>query len=407
MRAPSLAPWSPAKVARRAACHAWILISFDLPGCASPDTAADEPPQAPAMVSATGNQSASADVPTSAPAASGGDPTDRMPPMPAPRRGRLSAAVAQNATCLSCHVEEAEEWRASRHRQSDTNSAYRRAFAVEPTAFCRGCHAPEANPMNEPPPAVSAMGVGCVTCHVTEEGVVLAGPAGADRPDPSPAPHPLRRTAALGSDAGCVACHEFRFPGVVGDEDGRFMQTTVREHARSKGAGQPCTACHMPRNHGRRSHTFGEVRDRRWLAGQLDVSVERSGDRLVRITLAQRAPGHAFPTGDLFRRLLVGCELRGPGGAVVGRSVRALARHFEIRPGAPGRALVRDDRVFDEPTVVELEIDGEGPVPRGARLSWWVHYQRVATVGAGTDPRQVVLESEVPLHSGTLAWEAR
>jgi hypothetical protein len=72
------------------------------------------------------------------------------------------------------------------------------------------------------------------------------------------------------------------------------------------------------------------------------------------------------------------------------------ARHFAIASGRPGRELLRDDRVFDDPEVVELDLTRPGPV------SWWVTYQRVATVGTGTVPAEATLESEVPLHAGVL-----
>jgi len=41
-------------------------------------------------------------------------------------------------------------------------------------------------------------------------------------------------------------------------------------------------------------------------------------------------------------------------------------------------------------------------LPRGAKVSWWVRHQRVATVGHGTDPAEAKIESEVLLHSGEL-----
>jgi hypothetical protein len=87
---------------------------------------------------------------------------------------------------------------------------------------------------------------------------------------------------------------------------------------------------------------------------------------------------------------------------VIRRDVRHLARHFEIVPGDPIRHLARDDRVFDDPTVVDLALSPAA----GATVRWWVRYQRVATVGLGRDPGAAKIESEVPLHSGVLAWES-
>jgi hypothetical protein len=181
------------------------------------------------------------------------------------------------------------------------------------------------------------------------------------------------------------------------------MQTTAREHARSSSAAKACAACHMPfvlgeaASRPRRSHSFAEVRDPEWLKAGLEVTAERVGSHELRVTLVQPRPGHAFPTGDLFRRLAVGCEVRGADGGVVSRDVRYLARDFELVPGRPGRELMRDTRVFDAPVSIELSL---GAQP--GRISWWVRYERVTTVGTGASPADAKLESAVNLHSGIL-----
>jgi hypothetical protein len=332
-------------------------------------------------------------VPTAAPATSIEDPT----PMPGPRRARLGAAVSLNADCMTCHDEEARTWRASRHHQASTNAAYRAAHAVEPAIFCQDCHAPESMPGKAPPRAVDELGIGCVTCHVTEEGVVLAAPTA--RGDEQP-PHPVHRSAAFAQTGACAGCHEFRFPGALGDDDGRFMQTTVREHHRSSTADKPCAECHMPRTEGRRSHAFTQVRDPDWLRARLDARAERAGEGRIRVELVQPEPGHGFPTGDLFRRLEIGCEARDAEGKMLARTARYLARHLVLQPGSSDRRLIGDDRVFDAPRVVELAIS-PAPPP-GARITWWVKLQRVATVGTGEDPAGAKIESEVQIHSGVL-----
>jgi hypothetical protein len=266
-----------------------------------------------------------------------------------------------NATCVSCHAKEAAEWRGSFHQRAYVEPAFQAALAVEPKPFCRGCHAPESDP---------DLGVGCVSCHLAGEET-----------------HPTKPAV------GCAGCHEFRFPGATSDSDEDYMQTTAREHSGSPSAGIPCASCHMP--HG--SHAFADVRDPAWLAVHLRVDAEFAGDDAVRITLVQTTPGHAFPTGDLFRRLEVGWTERDAHGVVVGRAARHLARHFEMGPGGPGRQLVDDDRVFDEPRAVEMRL-----TPRSRRVEWWVKLQRVAQIGTGRDPAEATIESEVPLHSGVL-----
>jgi hypothetical protein len=376
-----------------------LLVSF---GCLDGCVRDDVPPDL---------QTLSAPMLAAAPSVAIASPPAPEPktPMPGPHRKRLGAAVALNATCISCHHEEAREWLGSYHQRANIDGAYRKAFAIEPSPFCRGCHAPESDPFKEPPEAVSKLGVGCVTCHVTEEGLVLAAAPREGEPgrDATPAPHPLRRSPEFARSGGCAGCHEFRFPMPGGKEDAFFMQTTVREHQRSPGAQKACADCHMPLEAGRRSHAFAQVRDPAWLRANLAATAERTEDDTLRVTLVQPNPGHAFPTGDLFRRLEVGYELRTEGGALVRREARHLARHFEIVPGQAGRNLSRDDRVTSEPRLVEMDLPPPAAAPPGSRISWWVKYQRVATVGAGTDPAEATVESEVKLHEGNISWNSK
>ena len=154
----------------------------------------------------------------------------------------------------------------------------------------------------------------------------------------------------------------------------------------------------MPERHGQRSHRFDRVRDAVWLAAALTVSAKSVSGDGVEVHLSQTAPGHAFPTGDLFRRLEVGAAWCDAQGHVLGESVAYLARHFELTQDFHlGRELVRDNRVRGGESVVVLEPISGG-VPRTAR--WWVSLQRVATVGNGRDPRGAEIASEVLLHQG-------
>jgi nitrate reductase cytochrome c-type subunit len=331
--------------------------------------------------------------------------SEPTPARPGPNRARGERAVEESRACERCHQEEARQWRGSGHHDAFTDAPFQAALAHEAAKpFCRGCHAPEADPQEEPSPNEGAHGVGCVSCHVVEAGAVLAAPrmsrAGTAEVT---APHAIVRSEDFGNTGACVGCHEFRFPGLTGASEATFMQTTVREHTRSASADRPCASCHMPEgSSGRRSHAFREVRDPSWLRASLAAEARVDEDGVVTVTLRQTSPGHAFPTGDLFRRLEVGAELRGPEGEVRGRVVRHLARHFEIRPGRPGRQLVADDRVFDAPRDVELDLAlARAALPSGA-ITWWVTYQRVAQTQEGIDPSAVEIESEVPLHTGRL-----
>jgi hypothetical protein len=316
---------------------------------------------------------------------------ERMPG-PAPQR-RAGDAARENAACEACHVDVANEWRGSMHAQADVDPVYRRALAREPMAFCRGCHAPEADPSTDAPPRLAAIGVGCVTCHRTSGDAVLAGPARGERRE---APHAIVRDARFASPAACASCHEFDFPDSAARAHPERMQSTVSEHAASASAATACGACHMPRGaDGHRSHAFAASRDPAMLRSAVNVRATR-GPTKVRLHLAPGAAGHAFPTGDLFRRLVVVAEAVGDDWAVSGEASRALERRFKmsaVSPGHVGRVLVGDDRVGPRDAQdVELEL---GDAARGRTIAWRVEYQRVEHPLGADDSAAVVAESTV------------
>jgi hypothetical protein len=138
------------------------------------------------------------------------------------------------------------------------------------------------------------------------------------------------------------------------------------------------------------------------LRERLSATARVTGRETVIVSLQQTEAAHAYPTGDLFRRIEVGVELHDPAGRSRGRDVRYLARHFEVGPGQRGRQLVRDDRIFDEPVEVELDAAIDPALASDVEISWWVTYQRVAQAFDGRAPGAAEVESEVPLHAGTL-----
>ncbi|WP_438038265.1 multiheme c-type cytochrome [Sorangium sp. So ce128] len=102
---------------------------------------------------------------------------DPLPPLPGPApQGRPQgfSARIENQRCEACHEDIAAEWRASLHRQAFTDRVFQRSYALEPLPFCRGCHAPEADPAHHPGADAQAVGVGCVTCHLVAGEVVSA-----------------------------------------------------------------------------------------------------------------------------------------------------------------------------------------------------------------------------------------
>ena len=252
---------------------------------------------------------------------------------------RTSARAIDNAACEGCHRDIADEWRQSLHHTSFSDSDFQRSFALEPSAFCHDCHAPERGAAGE------AMGVGCITCHVPSGSVPLAAPA-KDTESDAGAPHAALRLDAFATQAACASCHEFLFPDAQLRSSPLAMQRTVSEAA---GRGERCASCHMSKRGGHADHRFAASRDPGMVKSAVTVTALRVAPTVVEITLTPAREGHAFPTGDLFRRVRV----------TAGASERFLTRHYVTRQERPGimlRTEVSDDRVLGTPRVVRLEV---------------------------------------------------
>jgi len=306
----------------------------------------------------------------------------RSATLPRPALGddaaRAASAAGDNESCEGCHEEIAEEWRVSMHRAAWTDKAFQRALAVEPLAFCRGCHAPEAPTAAMPSAELGEMGVACITCHRAGADVLAAPDANA-----GVAPHGLLRAAVFAGPSACASCHEFAFPGADRAGDAERMQTTVREHAASAHAGTSCASCHMPvvgeGEVRHRSHAFGSSRSEGAQARAIEVEARREGERVL---VELRAPeiGHAFPTGDMFRRMVVRAEIVGPEGRLLEERRRYIARHWGRERGVAHRVLAADDRpgapaLAGRPARVELDLGAAG---RGHAVRVSVTYQRIA-----------------------------
>lgn len=326
---------------------------------------------------------------------------DGDPPMPGPARRRANAA-AENARCEGCHAEIAAEWRRSLHQQAHTDPAYQRALAIEPLPFCRGCHAPEADPSGDPPADLGAMGVGCVTCHAVSNNGVLAAP----RDSAAPAPHGVIRSAVFAAAGACAACHEFSFPDPERRRKRELMQSTVSEHRASPFGPTACASCHMPaipgpggRTH--KSHVFAASRDPALLRSAVKVTATRTAEG-VDVRLASSGVGHSFPTGDLFRRLSIRAEAVGPESQVVAEDVRYLGRRFGKARGTDGhpiKVMIADTRVpGGGESRVRLTL---GSAAKGLPIAWRVTYQRVEHP-ITDESEDAVVAGEVEIAAGVL-----
>lgn len=305
--------------------------------------------------------------------------------------GALDPRVTLNDGCVDCHSDIAAEWKSSLHRRAFTEPVFQAALAAEPRAFCRSCHAPEADPSSSGGSDRHAMGVGCVTCHMQAGHIVTA------RADsPSRAPHEVVVDPSFGTDAACARCHEFPFP----EGGAALMQETVKEHAVSQRRGEPCAGCHMKASAGarRKSHSFDIRGPRGLLRSSIRASARRAGTSAIVVSVAAREPGHAVPTGDLFRRI----EARATSDTGAQAKPVVLARRFVVRPAADDgqvtRVMVGDDRL--PPNGAEREVTlilGDGI--ESSTVRWEVVYRRMddslaRTLGVG--------DEEIVLASGAL-----
>ncbi len=120
------------------------------------------------------------------------------------------------------------------------------------------------------------------------------------------------------------------------------MQSTVSENA-ALGA-RACAECHLPARGGHRDHRFAVTRNPSWLRAALaPLSMRREGAELVLI-LESHGVGHAFPSGDLFRRLRVTYWTEDASGAVLDYEERLLGKRYGRHHGGADR--VEDTRLM-------------------------------------------------------------
>jgi hypothetical protein len=344
-------------------------------------------------------------------AASGSSPRRSSAIMPGPAKGPIDSAsrLDRNDECLTCHGDVAREWSHSLHRRSFEDPMFQEALRRERDGgFCRSCHAPESDPRREPTAREAAAGVACVSCHLDgKDGVVLAAPD--PRADDREVPHALRRTSAFASPDACAGCHEFWFPsgGRAGHE--LKMQRTVSEHARSRFADESCQSCHMPPTRSdaavHHDHGFAVVGEPRMLRAAVTISATRPEPGRVVLELSPGLVGHAFPTGDLFRRLVV--ELHTDDDGAAWSTQRVLAREFVGQRVGQGQIIKverRDERVGvgRGPRLVELEVP---PELHERRLRWVLVYERALEAASGSQHHADIWD-RTPFAEGRLSVDS-
>jgi hypothetical protein len=321
----------------------------------------------------------------------------RALPGPGPQRREPGFdPLAENAACERCHQDIAAEWRSSMHKRAWDDGVFLAAYALEPLAFCRRCHAPEVDEARGPSDPGRHLGVGCVTCHVPGAAILGQGTL-----PPRDGAHAVVAATSAGATGWCASCHQFEFP----EPQDAAMQSTVEEHAESLHRDRSCQDCHMPRAGGpasrHKSHAFQTLSDPAMLRAAVSAGAERSGDRSLTVTLRVEGAGHAVPTGDMFRRLEVRARAaRGDDEQTAAPVV--LSRVFRREQTSEGsrRRQIGDTRLpaSGEPQAVTLHF----PRPiEGTLISWEVAYRRMGPHEAllfGVD----LSREEVILASGTV-----
>lgn len=224
-------------------------------------------------------------------------------------------------------------------------------------AFCNDCHAPARD---------RTVGVDCGSCHGSS-------------------PHDKKIAAAN----TCKNCHEFTFP-----ERPELVQKTVSEHAASDFAGVACTECHMPSQDGHRDHRFVAGHSPERLSRALKVDVTRAKGNAVSVTIRVDA-GHAFPTGDMFRRARLVVFAERADGAIVADAERIFGRTWTARVDGL-RTEATDTRIRGSYRE-EITLEPSAPI---ARVRWSIVYERVVAMR----PPHINLASSDVLASGDLAW---
>ncbi|MDG1479336.1 MAG: hypothetical protein P8R54_07075 [Myxococcota bacterium] len=161
---------------------------------------------------------------------------------------------ARHTDCATCHAPQVAAWSESRHAVAYSNPIFQHSWAETQDPWCLTCHLPDD-------------GVTCGTCHGLKKQT-------------------------------CADCHEFDLPQALGGAaSGTLGQSTVSEWRASgaAAAGTGCIDCHPP-HHPAGGHDRGRVR------AAVDAAVVARGDT-VEAAISVDGIGHAFPTGDPFRRL--------------------------------------------------------------------------------------------------------
>lgn len=304
--------------------------------------------------------------------------------------------------CESCHIAEAREWQQSKHRQSWTSPLFQDAYRIEPMPECRNCHQPltAGKSVTAAVKQLRSEGINCAVCHVRNGSVLSPRRSGR-------APHAVQAAPVMSESAFCGSCHQFNFPEHRADAQVHHtsepMQDTLREWERLRSASattKSCQDCHMqwegmgPQRH--RSHRFLGGYDHSMLQKSVAVTVDSQviPDAVeVRIQLSAQDTGHAVPTGDLYRCLvLVVSPFDGAGHALAPAQERRLQRQFisTVEPDEQGQLRVQRRQVEDNRLMPGLPQELLFRFPKRTQaVSYRLSLSRIPPGTAATDNNSI------------------
>lgn len=238
-------------------------------------------------------------------------------------------AALDRKSCLDCHEPIAREWQESYHHQSIAGPYWKDVREMGYAKLfdrirkpCASCHAP-ANVLDLPSAMSSShagddvlgvectpnlledpqgiipklraddvdLGVDCVSCHVSQHGIVGSGRHSTEAHEIIA--DPRFQNASFTSSSFCVTCHL------------SAVKSWQQTHYATEG--KTCLDCHMPYVNApsvvagpdrlRRSHRFLADKDLGMLKSSMTGTLQITPDRKVRLVVANTGVGHFLPSG--------------------------------------------------------------------------------------------------------------
>jgi hypothetical protein len=283
----------------------------------------------------------------------------------------------EGVTCVTCHVRDETVLTSNRRALNNVPHALSYAPEMKKADFCGGCHqfdvaSPAAHPFEmkpfRPGPAArkrqhQAMMAVFQRAHRAQ--AALASEQSPPAPSPPPLPTPEdEEEPPVPPSPGME--HQYQ-------QEAR-VQHTLDEFRISPAAlrGETCQSCHMPKDNGRRAHTWpgrdsaAMLRKAVSMTVRLDKPSYQAGDRLQAVIKLKNDAGHRFPTGDSIHAGILDVWLR-DGEKTLGRRVWVMSNQasgnqqvfFEsFHPGAfPGPGNHRDKPgQLDAPSRIDTRL---------------------------------------------------